>query len=154
MTSDSSNPDTGLRATAGSLNLHASCVEIEGRGVLILGPSGAGKSSLALQLIALGGRLVADDRTFVARSGETLIASAPAALFGLIEARHIGILRSPAVAQTALFMAVDLGQPEPQRLPDPQSIEVFGVKLPLVRGAAVPHFPSALMCYVRDGRQA
>ena len=35
----------------------------DGRGLLILGPSGAGKSALALQLIALGARLVADDRT-------------------------------------------------------------------------------------------
>ena len=43
------------------VNLHASCIAVHGRGVLILGPSGAGKSSLALQLMALGADLVADD---------------------------------------------------------------------------------------------
>jgi len=43
--------------------LHASCVCLEGRAVLIRGASGSGKSGLALQLIALGAALVADDRT-------------------------------------------------------------------------------------------
>ena len=45
--------------------LHASCVSINGNGVLICGSSGSGKSSLAINLIALGAELVADDRTIV-----------------------------------------------------------------------------------------
>ena len=49
--------------------LHATCVAVDGRGLLILGPSGSGKSALALQLIALGAQLVADDRTRVSRRG-------------------------------------------------------------------------------------
>ena len=43
--------------------MHASCVSYENHAVLILGPSGIGKSSLALQLMALGAVLVADDKT-------------------------------------------------------------------------------------------
>jgi HPr kinase/phosphorylase len=51
--------------TAASEILHASCIALEGRGLLILGPSGAGKSSLAIRMMALGASLVSDDRTLV-----------------------------------------------------------------------------------------
>ena len=38
----------------GSLIMHATCVDINGSGVLIVGRSGSGKSSLAINLLALG----------------------------------------------------------------------------------------------------
>jgi len=66
--------------------LHATAVAVGGRGLLILGRSGAGKSSLALQLIALGARLVADDRTRVTLGPAGLVASPPEAIRGRIEA--------------------------------------------------------------------
>ena len=98
-------------------NLHASCVAINGRGVLILGPSGAGKSALALQLIALGATLVADDRTDVTRHGEQVIASVPDTIGGLIEARYVGILRVEDHGPVPLGLVVDLAHTEHQRLP-------------------------------------
>ena len=54
----------------GNVNIHAGCVMLGRKGVLLLGPSGAGKSELALRLIDDGARLVADDRTdlFVRRA--------------------------------------------------------------------------------------
>ena len=66
-------------------NLHGSAVAFAGRGVLILGGAGTGKSALALALIGRGAALVADDRVEIERRGGALIASAPAALAGLIE---------------------------------------------------------------------
>ena len=42
--------------------MHATCVDINGSGVLIVGRSGSGKSSLAINLLALGSTLVADDQ--------------------------------------------------------------------------------------------
>ncbi len=42
--------------------MHATCVDINGSGVLIVGRSGSGKSSLAINLLALGSKLVADDQ--------------------------------------------------------------------------------------------
>ena len=74
-------PDAGNFA-----NIHGSCVAVAGRGLLILGPSGAGKSALALQIMALGGQLVADDRVELTRQGDEVIARCPVALRGLIEA--------------------------------------------------------------------
>ena len=58
----------------------------------MIGPSGAGKSALALQLLALGAELVADDRTDIIRQGDHLIADVPQAIAGMIEARGMGIL--------------------------------------------------------------
>ena len=42
--------------------IHATCIEVDGVGVLIRGASGSGKSDLALRLIDAGATLVADDR--------------------------------------------------------------------------------------------
>ena len=67
---------------------------VAGRGLLILGPSGAGKSALALQIMALGGQLVADDRVELTRQGDEVIARCPAPLRGLIEARGLGLGRA------------------------------------------------------------
>ena len=50
-----------------SETVHASCVAIDGRAVLIGGRSGTGKSDLALRLIDRGAALVSDDYTFVRR---------------------------------------------------------------------------------------
>jgi HPr kinase/phosphorylase len=132
--------------------LHASCVALEGRGLLILGPSGAGKSGLALQLMALGARLVADDRTEVFRDGSGLSARCPPALAGLIEARGIGILRADPLTHAPVVLAVDLGQSETERLPQRRVIFVLGATIDLVLGPQSAHFASALCCYLRGQR--
>jgi hypothetical protein len=100
------------------VNIHASCVSIGGKGVLLLGPSGAGKSSLALQLMDGGAKLVTDDRCdLFARAGK-LYAAAPASIAGLIELRGIGIVAMPHAKNAHVAMAVRLG-PNRQRLPAP-----------------------------------
>ena len=133
--------------------LHASCVAVAGRGLLILGPSGAGKSALALQLMALGADLIADDQTEVRLEDAALIARCPPTIHGLIEARGVGLLRAPALAETALVLAVDLGQTETQRLPPRRSLAFFDTPLDLVFGNESRHFPSALLCYLKGTRQ-
>ncbi|WP_331459605.1 HPr kinase/phosphorylase [Paracoccus liaowanqingii] len=72
------------------MQLHATTVALEGRGLVILGPSGSGKSGLALELMAVGAVLVADDRTDLRLQQGRLIAQAPPALSGRIEARGWG----------------------------------------------------------------
>jgi len=135
--------------------LHASCVAHQGRGLLILGPSGAGKSTLALHMIALGAGLVADDRCEVYAQDGALTARPPQAIAGLIEARGLGILRLPHLAQTTVVAAIDLNAPNPSppaRLPQPQQRRFAGISvdyLPFQTGA---HFPALLMCYLMGAR--
>lgn len=133
-------------------NLHASCVALDSRGLLILGPSGAGKSSLALALMALGAGLVADDRTDLRAEGGQVIADAPAELRGRIEARGVGILAARAVGPVALALIVDLGQQESDRLPPQREFRLLGQVFPLVLGPFSPHLAAVLKQYLIGGR--
>lgn len=113
---------------------HATCVDIDGIGVLLRGPSGSGKSDLALRLIEGGARLVADDRVELAPAGGRVIASAPAALRGRIEVRGLGIVAVDAIPETSIELVVDLVAPDAvERLPAPATAEVIGLRLPLLR---------------------
>ncbi len=111
--------------------IHASCVAIGGRAVLIAGPSGSGKSDLALRLIDRGAALVSDDYTRLTRDGDRLLADAPATIAGRIEVRGVGIVALPCVAAVpvALFVAAD---DFPPRLPDADTIAFHGVAVPRV----------------------
>ena len=97
-------------------NIHASCVAIGGRGVLLLGKSGAGKSDLALRLIEDGAQLVADDRTILFVTKGALHAKAPASIQGLLEIRGLGIVAIGARPQAKIALVVRLGR-EGARLP-------------------------------------
>ncbi len=132
--------------------LHATTVAVDGAGLMIRGPSGAGKSGLALRLMALGARLVADDRTLVARSGGQVVASCPAALVGRIEARGLGILHADPSGPVPLALVVDLDQPERARLPQRHRTMVEGVAIPLVNRVDAPHFEAALIQLLKAGR--
>jgi HPr kinase/phosphorylase len=105
------------------------------RAVLLRGPPGAGKSDLALRLIEAGWRLVADDQTELSRQGKAVIASAPARIAGLIEARGLGIVkvgRDQLVRRAAVALLVDLAQPERiERLPEPAREKILGIDLPV-----------------------
>lgn len=134
--------------------LHATSIAINGCGVLIRGAPGSGKSSLALQLMALGGVLIADDRTHVSRDAGRVILDAPDTISGLIEARGVGILNAPAAGPTPAAVIVDLDGPAAPRLPLREQEVLLGLSLPLVRGSTSAHFPAAILFYVMHGRSA
>ena len=140
-------------AAVGRLTLHATCVALDGRGVLITGPSGSGKSALALSLMALGAQLVADDQVTLSLREGALWADCPPAIRGMIVARGIGLLPAAALEGAEVRVAVDLGQVEGARLPPWRSVTYLGRTVPLVLGQALPHFPAALLHYVRAGRK-
>jgi HPr kinase/phosphorylase len=115
------------------MQIHASCVELGGTGVLLLGESGSGKSDLALRLIDAGARLVADDRTELRRDGTRLIASPPATIAGRMEVRGVGIVPLTHVAECAVGLAVALVAPDRvERLPSAQSRAWLGIDMPLL----------------------
>ncbi len=139
---------------AACITVHATTVVIGGRGLLITGPSGSGKSALALQLMAYGAALVADDQTELTQRDGVLFATCPARLCGLIEARGVGILHADDVPEACLTLVVDLGQTEMQRFPLHRSVTLLDVSLPLVLGSQSAHFPASILHYLMHGRQA
>ncbi len=123
--------------------LHATCVSIDGRGVLLQGPPGSGKSDLALRLIDQPGtgidgqlkcsQLVADDQVAVTRREQRLIATPPAALAGKLEIRGLGILSLAIAAEVELVLAVRLGPAAAiERMPEDAHLDMLGLSLPLV----------------------
>ncbi len=81
------------------IQAHGALIEVLGVGVLLLGPSGIGKSECALELVARGHRLVADDivRIHSEKAGEQgeLLGTAPELIRHYIEIRGIGLLYIP-----------------------------------------------------------
>jgi serine kinase of HPr protein (carbohydrate metabolism regulator) len=116
--------------TLSSETLHASCVAIGGRAVLIEGLSGSGKSDLALRLIDRGATLVSDDYTIVRRHGDALIASAPDTIAGLIEVRGVGLVPMSSLADVPVSLIVTISD-DVERLPADLEREVIvGVSIP------------------------
>jgi hypothetical protein len=48
------------------VSLHAACVGLDGRGILLMGPSGSGKSTVALHCLLNGFEFLSEDSVFVA----------------------------------------------------------------------------------------
>jgi len=116
-----------------TVTLHASCVAIDGRAVLLTGAPGSGKSDLALRLIDRGAILVGDDGVTVAVRGARLHAYPGPNIEGQIEVRGIGILDFPWVADVPLALVIALDQPV-SRMPDellPVRV-IEGLTLPMI----------------------
>jgi HPr kinase/phosphorylase len=143
-----------MRNAADTTIVHGSAVAFAGRGVLILGGSGSGKSALALALIGRGAALVADDRVELARRGNALLAAAPSAIAGLVEARGVGILRLPAVPEAVVTLAVDLDRPPAARMPQPATITLLGIGIELIFAREIPDLDHVLTIVVQNGRDS
>lgn len=124
-------------------NVHASCVLLRDRGVLIAGDSGSGKTTLALALVShcaamgLFARLVADDRTLLRRNSGSLIGRAPLSISGLAEAHGLGPRPVPTASEAVIDLAVELvPEKEALRYGEDQTRLVAGCRLPLLTLAA------------------
>lgn len=117
--------------------LHATTVQLQGRGVMLMGKSGAGKTELALTLIERAKMrgdqacLVADDRTLLHVEGERLVASVPDALAGGVEIRGAGLFTVAYVKQTPLDLLVMLvGRDEAERYPSGEKWQFDDIEVP------------------------
>jgi len=117
-------------------SIHASCVLVGARAVLIRGPSGAGKSRLAWRLLQAAergelrfARLVSDDRTHVQAMHGRLLARPASQIAGMIELRGVGIrtLAYEPVAVVALVVDLDAAG---DRLPEDGTVELAGIRVP------------------------
>ena len=115
-----------------SENLHASCVALDGRAVLICGPSGSGKSDLALRLLDRGFVLVSDDRTIVRKEAGTLRASVPDTIKGKLEVRGIGIVDVDQLQDAPIALVVELTTEIPRLPDDSRERQILGVGIPLI----------------------
>jgi serine kinase of HPr protein (carbohydrate metabolism regulator) len=120
--------------------VHASCVAIAGRAVLLRGVSGAGKSDLVLRLVDRGACLVSDDRTTLCAAGDRLRARPPERIAGKLEIRGVGIVDLPCVSGVPLCLVAELDA-VPERMPEPGSAVFLGLEVPSL--ALAPLEPSA-----------
>lgn len=124
--------------------IHATCVAVDGHGVLLLGPSGAGKSDLALRLVggalrdrgrAVAATLVADDQVLVDVREGRLFGSPPAVIAGRLEVRGLGVVEMDHAGEAEICMVAELVAPAAiERMPQPLPPHVLlGVALPSIR---------------------
>jgi hypothetical protein len=113
--------------------VHATALDVGGKGVLLRGASGSGKSDLALRLIDTGALLVADDCVILSRRGGEVVAMAPERIAGRMEVRGLGIVRMPVSGPSPVRLVVDLVPPEAvERLPKAAETMLLGVAIPLM----------------------
>ena len=133
------------------IQVHGTCVELEGVACLLRGPPGSGKSDLALRLFDHGARLVADDQVVLRREGDRVIASAPPDFTGAIEVRGIGVVGLEGVSEAPLGLVVDLvSAEEVERLPETGNCEYLGIAV-LYSCGDLP-LPSAILILVAGPR--
>lgn len=127
--------------------MHASCVAVNGAGILIRGDAGCGKSDLALRLIDGGAKLIADDQVELTPEDDQLIATCPKTISGLIEVRHVGLLATPNLDRAAIALVLDPGQPGLlERLPEPATIPILGLPIAALR---LPYFEASTPAKLR-----
>jgi hypothetical protein len=120
------------------VSVHAACVELEGRGVLLAGESGAGKSSLAYACARRGWTYVSDDASsLVRRERGRMVVGSP----------RVIRLRAAAGALFPEFR----GMPESRRGDGKPTIEVRTEALPAIRTAWQSHVEHVVFLNRRDG---
>ena len=125
-------------------------MDINGSGVLIVGSSGSGKSSLAINLLALGSKLVADDQCELVKKNNRFSVSKPASLPNSIEIRGVGLVSVPMVIETSLDWVVNMDEAEKERMPDLRFTEIDGYKIPTVFGKNMDDLASRIYVLVSN----
>ncbi len=125
--------------------IHCTTIAFEKGGwltaVLLRGESGSGKSDLALRVIDAGrAELVSDDQTLLAKQGNDILASPPATIAGKLEVRGLGIVSFSYCSEVPVGLIVDLvSRDEVDRLPEPNTEEIFGVEIPRIQLHSFDH---------------
>ncbi|WP_306142480.1 HPr kinase/phosphorylase [Roseibium sp. MMSF_3412] len=120
--------------------VHANCLVVGTRGIVIRGRSGSGKSELTDILIEAAknkgnlGLLVADDRVYLSSCHGQLAARAPETIAGLLEVRGKGLVKTAFLPVAKVHLLVDLKPADTiERLPEGGvgSENIDGLPVPL-----------------------
>jgi HPr kinase/phosphorylase len=146
--------------------IHGVLMDILGLGVLIVGESGIGKSECALDLVARGHRLVADDTVEIRRRGETeIVGTCPELTRHHMEVRGLGVINIRdlfGVASTRAAKRVELvvqlerwdSAREYDRLGIDENVyDLLGLKVPLIRMPVAPGRSLAILVEVAARNQ-
>lgn len=131
--------------------LHGSAFNFKGAGCLILGASGTGKSRLLAEAMALGAKLVADDRlTLQLMLGMLAVAPVPQ-LMGIMELRGLGLVKiNDFIAKQMIHVVIELDPAADSRLPEAEKRTYLGVEVPYLRLPPVPQTSAAaLLIYLQ-----
>jgi HPr kinase/phosphorylase len=111
--------------------IHATCIELDGLGILITGAPQSGKSTLALAMIERGARLVADDQTIIWVKEEQLWARSPDVARGVIEVSGFGMIRmEDIISEIPVACAIRITPELTERLPVPEEWNLHGHPIP------------------------
>lgn len=119
-----------------SITIHANCLSLGEKGILLIGSSGCGKSALTLSLIERAqwakksSILVSDDYTEIAKKNGKLYAKPPETLEGGIEIRGAGLYTMPFKKDVIIDFVVALGE-DFERFPSGKIINYCNIELPL-----------------------
>ncbi len=109
---------------------HATCIELNGKGVLILGNSGSGKSDLAFRLVDAGGVLVSDDYVELIEENNKIVAKTAPNIAGMIEVRGVGLINVNYKERTNVELVLKLTERKQMaRLPESEYFEYGNAKV-------------------------
>ncbi|GAA5104598.1 HPr kinase/phosphatase C-terminal domain-containing protein [Bartonella jaculi] len=118
--------------------LHANCLQLGGKGLLIIGPSGSGKSTLTLSLLDRAewskreAKLISDDYTMLCVENGKLHGYTPEGLQGGIEIRGVGLYTIEFEKHTTIDCVILLG-PEYERFSTNQTFKFADLHIPLLK---------------------
>ena len=128
-------------------SIHATAVAEGDAALLLCGPSGAGKSETAAGMVALGGRLVADDLCVLRRASDGISVHRPAGRPPMLELRGLGLVAVRSADAVPLRGILFLG-PSAERLPPCETVRVLGADVPALRHPNAHGLPAKAMLWL------
>ena len=117
-------------------NIHATLINYQNKGILLIGKSGSGKSDLALRFIEeKGAKLVADDQVILRKENNNIYGTAPDNIAGKLEVRGIGICEFDYLKETKIDLCVELTSSinDIERMPNDEFINFLGISITKIK---------------------
>ncbi|WP_342258675.1 HPr(Ser) kinase/phosphatase [Spiroplasma endosymbiont of Dioctria linearis] len=150
------------------VEVHASCVNIFGKGVLLIGESGIGKSEITLDLVKTNHLFVGDDRIVITKKSNELYGKSHEILKNLVEVRGIGIVDvsqtngyQVILEKTKIDLVIELTQFKKNGIDDSERLgtsfatyEILGalvpyIKIPVSSGRNIPNIIEAAVAKLK-----